>query len=352
MSGACLMNMVNQSYVGALVRLRGFSPFRERPGARRRPALGACRLRGHMDDLPGILEVKRTLYGREKRFQCRLIDFAVLRDARGEQRHAVVLFVAAAAMHVHGVDLPAGTVSIGHFWTDRPYNVYHWLRGDRTTVGYYFNLADRTTWTAERLDWRDLTVDVLATPEGRLDVLDEDELPAELDAEASAHIEAGKAALLGVTAPRARRGRGGLARRAAARGLRLRAGRAVKTVVQRVTRASVRADGVVVGEIARGVMLLVGVEKGDLEADADTTARKLAALRLFPGQDTHGSDARRGGRRVPRHQSIHALRVADEGQPTELRARRGARARRGPLPARRRGPARRGPRRRDRALRR
>jgi D-tyrosyl-tRNA(Tyr) deacylase len=58
----------------------------------------------------------------------------------------------------------------------------------------------------------------------------------------------------------------------------------VKTVVQRVTRASVRTGGAVVGEIARGVMLLVGVEKGDLEADADTTARKLAALRHFPGK--------------------------------------------------------------------
>ena len=58
----------------------------------------------------------------------------------------------------------------------------------------------------------------------------------------------------------------------------------MKTVVQRVTRASVRAGGAVVGEIARGVMLLVGIEKGDLEADADTTARKLAALRLFPGK--------------------------------------------------------------------
>jgi hypothetical protein len=41
---------------------------------------------------------------------------------------------------------------------------------------------------------------VLATPAGRLDVLDEGELPADLDAEASAHIEAGKAALLGATA--------------------------------------------------------------------------------------------------------------------------------------------------------
>jgi D-tyrosyl-tRNA(Tyr) deacylase len=58
----------------------------------------------------------------------------------------------------------------------------------------------------------------------------------------------------------------------------------VKTVVQRVTRAAVRVDGAVVGEIARGVLLLVGVEKGDAESDADVTARKIAALRIFPGK--------------------------------------------------------------------
>ena len=58
----------------------------------------------------------------------------------------------------------------------------------------------------------------------------------------------------------------------------------MKTVVQRVTRARVTVDGEVVGEIARGVMLLVGVEKGDAEADADATARKIAALRIFEGR--------------------------------------------------------------------
>jgi len=58
----------------------------------------------------------------------------------------------------------------------------------------------------------------------------------------------------------------------------------VKTVVQRVTRAAVRVDGEVVGEIGRGLMLLVGVAKGDGEADAEVTARKVAALRVFPGK--------------------------------------------------------------------
>jgi D-tyrosyl-tRNA(Tyr) deacylase len=58
----------------------------------------------------------------------------------------------------------------------------------------------------------------------------------------------------------------------------------VKTVVQRVQRAEVRIDGAVVARIERGLLLLCGVERGDGEADADTSARKIAALRIFPGR--------------------------------------------------------------------
>jgi len=58
----------------------------------------------------------------------------------------------------------------------------------------------------------------------------------------------------------------------------------VKTVLQRVQRAEVRVDGAVVARIERGVVLLCGVERGDSEADADVTARKVAALRIFPGR--------------------------------------------------------------------
>ena len=58
----------------------------------------------------------------------------------------------------------------------------------------------------------------------------------------------------------------------------------MKTVVQRVTRAEVRIGAEVVGRIERGLLLFVGVEKDDGEADADATARKLAALRIFPGR--------------------------------------------------------------------
>jgi len=60
----------------------------------------------------------------------------------------------------------------------------------------------------------------------------------------------------------------------------------VRTVVQRVARAEVRlgGDGEVVARIGPGLVLLVGVEKGDGEADADATARKIAALRIHAGR--------------------------------------------------------------------
>jgi len=139
-------------------------------------------------ELPSILEIKRTLDGREKRFDCRLLA--------ADGNHVAVLWIAADAMHVHGVDLPAGTISVGHFWADRHYNVYHWLDRAGQTLGYYFNICDQSRVGAGTIEWRDLTVDVLALPGGRLDVLDEHELPPRLSPDVAAHITAGKAAIL------------------------------------------------------------------------------------------------------------------------------------------------------------
>jgi len=56
----------------------------------------------------------------------------------------------------------------------------------------------------------------------------------------------------------------------------------VITVVQRVHYARVIVDGECVGEIEKGLLLFVGVEAGDTEADADTTARKVRTMRIWP----------------------------------------------------------------------
>lgn len=56
------------------------------------------------------------------------------------------------------------------------------------------------------------------------------------------------------------------------------------TLVQRVRQARVLVDGEAVGAIERGLLLFVGVEQGDSEADADATAKKVQGLRIFPGR--------------------------------------------------------------------
>jgi len=58
----------------------------------------------------------------------------------------------------------------------------------------------------------------------------------------------------------------------------------MRAVVQRVSEASVRIEGRVVGEIGPGLLVLLGVGRGDSEADADYLAGKVVHLRVFPDE--------------------------------------------------------------------
>lgn len=64
----------------------------------------------------------------------------------------------------------------------------------------------------------------------------------------------------------------------------------MRAVVQRVSEASVTVDGDVVGEITDGLVVLLGVEDGDSQADVAALAAKLAGLRVFRGTGTSGFD--------------------------------------------------------------
>ena len=53
-------------------------------------------------------------------------------------------------------------------------------------------------------------------------------------------------------------------------------------LIQRVTEARVEVDGQVVGAIGRGILALVGVERGDGEAQAERLAERVLGYRIFP----------------------------------------------------------------------
>ena len=56
----------------------------------------------------------------------------------------------------------------------------------------------------------------------------------------------------------------------------------MRIVLQRVKEARVDVEGRTVGRVGLGVCLLVGVERGDGEADAESLAKKAVELRIFP----------------------------------------------------------------------
>ena len=121
-----------------------------------------------------VIERKVRLDGSAEEFVCDVL-------ALEAGRHAVLRYEVDRDWDVAGTILiPKGTLTISHYWADRPYNVYHWLRDGRT-FALYVNIADRTEIGPELVSYRDLVVDVLVRPSGAIEILDEDELPTDLE---------------------------------------------------------------------------------------------------------------------------------------------------------------------------
>jgi D-tyrosyl-tRNA(Tyr) deacylase len=58
----------------------------------------------------------------------------------------------------------------------------------------------------------------------------------------------------------------------------------MRAVCQRVSEARVTVDDSVAGEIGRGLVVLLGVERGDSDLDAERLAGKVARLRIFENE--------------------------------------------------------------------
>ena len=59
----------------------------------------------------------------------------------------------------------------------------------------------------------------------------------------------------------------------------------MKAVIQRVKYASVKIDGETVGACIHGFMILLGVQQGDTEEDADKLLKKVPVLRIFEDEN-------------------------------------------------------------------
>lgn len=118
------------------------------------------------------IEKKLTLTGGAKTYRCELVS---LKDDIG-----ILRYVIDQPYDVGGFLLSPGDETLAVYWEGRPYTLYIWLRGKQRDRAYYFNIADSVALSASEFIWRDLAVDILVDADGRVQVLDEHELPAGL----------------------------------------------------------------------------------------------------------------------------------------------------------------------------
>lgn len=64
----------------------------------------------------------------------------------------------------------------------------------------------------------------------------------------------------------------------------------MRCVLQRVSRAAVKVNGRILGEIQNGLLLFAGCERDDTDEDFRWISRKVAELRVFPGDGESGFD--------------------------------------------------------------
>jgi hypothetical protein len=133
------------------------------------------------------IEKKLTLSGKVYLFECELL---LLNSGLG-----VLKYVIDREYTVDGINLQPGDITHALYWIDRPYTLYIWhLTRDR--VVHYFNIADRISLQPREFLWRDLAVDIMIEDGRNVRVLDEDELPGNLEPELSHYIQSAKKTII------------------------------------------------------------------------------------------------------------------------------------------------------------
>jgi predicted RNA-binding protein associated with RNAse of E/G family len=126
-------------------------------------------------------QTSATITERKTRLDGSVAEYSCERLLLEPGRRAILRYVSDRERRLEGTGLriPVGTVTVAHYWVDRPYNVYH-LLVDGRTLAYYCNVVVDTVIAGDAVAYTDLVVDVVLRTSGAATVLDEDELPDDL----------------------------------------------------------------------------------------------------------------------------------------------------------------------------
>ena len=101
--------------------------------------------------------------------------------AEKTDRDLVLIYQIPKQMTFAGVNFPPESRSFGYYWKDRNYNVYHWKDPKGSTIFSYFNISKDTKIHDDNVEWVDLIVDIAFHPDGRVEILDENEIPENMN---------------------------------------------------------------------------------------------------------------------------------------------------------------------------
>jgi len=114
------------------------------------------------------LEIKRHKNKPEQRFHCELLH--------RESGYAVLRYVAEKSGQIADISIVPGSTTVAHYWQDRPYVAWRMFDFNKSLIGTLFHICTNVCIREDHLTYDDLLLDIWIMPDGKIRVLDEDEL--------------------------------------------------------------------------------------------------------------------------------------------------------------------------------
>lgn len=115
-----------------------------------------------------ITEIKRHINKPDQTFRCEVL-------AR-EPGHLVLRYVSDRAGRIGDETFAPGSTTYAHYWERRGYVAWRMHDPDGRLRGHVFHVCRDVRIGPDTVDYRDLLLDIWAEPDGRVVILDEDEV--------------------------------------------------------------------------------------------------------------------------------------------------------------------------------
>jgi hypothetical protein len=120
--------------------------------------------------------VKAHMVQERKRHLQKPDEFYWCTEVHREPGYLVLRYDVTEDSHLGQTPIPAGSVTFAHYRAGEPYVLWEMLGPDRALIGYCYHLSRPPEIARDHVEYVDLLLDLWFDAEGRLTVLDDDEL--------------------------------------------------------------------------------------------------------------------------------------------------------------------------------